>query len=72
MDRALGVIDRLISRKLWIAVAGDLIVALWPDIDPETRVAIIGGVTAVYVVAQAVVDALQGTLPAAVARKRGS
>jgi len=54
-----SILERLISRKLWLTIATALVTALWPDIDLELKGQIIAGVGVVYVIVQGVVDALK-------------
>lgn len=64
--RVLAIIDRLVSRKLWVTIAGAVIVAVVPNISPELRAELLAGVGVVYVIVQGILDALQGQLPSTV------
>lgn len=54
--------NKLTSRKFWMAVAGiitSLAVCLGCDVDPQATATIAGGLFALYIVVEGIIDAVK-------------
>ena len=54
--------NKLASRKFWMAVAGiitSIAICMGIDVDPEVTASIAGGLFALYIVVEGVIDAVK-------------
>jgi len=59
-----AVVDRLLSVKVWAAVAGIVLAAIYgQDLDPELQAGVIAGIPTILIVIQGFIDAINGQRP---------
>jgi len=54
--------NKLASRKFWMAIAGiitSIAICLGVDVDPEATAGIAGGLFALYIVVEGIIDAIK-------------